>query len=276
MMPCNMTALTGMMPNPWAWIVNATYSGSRVVRNRTLNFFSYRPMPTQILEIGCFEGAETVPVEEHFSEPGHETFVEFHTFSPMIANMSIFNVRPNCTKLGAHAPAKCNPSMTFEAHGRFHFRGPDGEGFGDYTAAHSVSLKEGMDEGRVDLARHEHENFWSVSDYLTEKRYDEDSVTHVCNVTALKGDLPNPWAWIALSTYSGQRVIRNRTLNTFTYKPTPEHILEIGCFEGAETIPIEEHFREPGHEAFIEYHTFSPMIANASIFNLRANCNSSV
>ena len=170
------------------------------------------------------------------------------------------------------APSPCNPSQTYEAHGRFEFKNEGGDkGMGDYHSAHSVAMKKRMVEGKADEARHEKESFWMLEDFATEKRYAENSTTKMCDKESINGTLPNPWSWVAHATFSGSHIIRNRTLNIFTYRPTPAHVLEIGCFAGAETIPVEEHFKEPGHEMRISYHNFTSTV-NADMFKLKPNC----
>ena len=170
------------------------------------------------------------------------------------------------------APAPCDPSETFEAHGRFEFWGGGDHGMGDYRAARATAMKKNVAEGKVDEARHEKHAFWNLEDYATEKKYWENVTTKDCDTDALNGTMPTQWSWIKHATFSGTHIIRNRTLNLFSWRPQPTMLLEIGCFEGAETVPVFFHFKEADHEMRVDYHNFTTTV-NPTMFDLKPNCH---
>jgi len=92
---CNKTKVTGSMPNEFAWVSQATYSGQRHFRNRTLDGWKFSS-GYATMELYVSDSNVNIPIFLARDYKDYILLVEFEHFSAVHPDMKYFKVPDAC------------------------------------------------------------------------------------------------------------------------------------------------------------------------------------
>jgi len=94
---CVEEALAGSIPDPWAWLANATLIEKRVIRNRVVDVWGAKFPNGDEIGVACFEEDLTRPlVIIQRNAQRDELAHELEIWRTVVPNPDAFNPLPNC------------------------------------------------------------------------------------------------------------------------------------------------------------------------------------
>ena len=269
------------MPNPWAWVALANYTGTYNYSGYTLQEWSYSAAGV-LFRLGVRAAYPNIPVTFQQDTPNSGISIRFDRFiANNTFNTSIFDVPEQCQS-GLNyepvdappTPARPNIPEDFEADGYFELDRAGtritGEG---HLASNQTTGKFAEQIQAQDPSSHNPINILNL------ERYDLGEAYHIssenatdCVTTALTGTMPAFWNWIQLATYLGSRPDQYYGLVDFWGYQAATTNITVGVSNGNVNAPVYLFRSISGQVENIEFHWFEATNPSAEYFNVPQIC----